>query len=197
MQFPLELKFKILALAPQITVTDATGSEVAYVRQKLFKLKEKVNVFSDSSKGTELAFIGADRVIDFSARYRFTGAGGVSMGSMKRKGMKSLWKAHYDIFPADSEDTPDLQLREENPFAKVMDGMFGSIPILGAATGYFFHPRYLISDSAGTPLIRLEKQRSFLEAKFTMTQVGDASQDQAVRAMLSAIMMALLERSRG
>ncbi|MEM0896897.1 MAG: hypothetical protein AAGJ79_08410 [Verrucomicrobiota bacterium] len=70
-----------------------------------------------------MASVEADRFIDLSARYRFIGAGGVSMGSLKRQGMKSLWKAHYDIFPATSEDTPDLQLREENPFAKVMGGM--------------------------------------------------------------------------
>ena len=40
MQYPLELSFKIIALAPQIYVKDARGQELLYVRQKLLKLKE-------------------------------------------------------------------------------------------------------------------------------------------------------------
>ena len=49
MQYPLELKFKVLALAPQISVTDAGGQQIFYVKQKLFKLKEAVTVFARAS----------------------------------------------------------------------------------------------------------------------------------------------------
>ena len=41
-RFPLELTFKILAIAPQIRVKDAEGNPVLYVKQKLLKLKEHV-----------------------------------------------------------------------------------------------------------------------------------------------------------
>jgi hypothetical protein len=34
LQFPLSLSFKIIALAPQISVTDAAGQLIGYVRQK-------------------------------------------------------------------------------------------------------------------------------------------------------------------
>jgi hypothetical protein len=54
MQFPLKLTFKILAVAPQITVTDASGQILFYVKQKLFKLKEAITVYSDSSQTREL-----------------------------------------------------------------------------------------------------------------------------------------------
>lgn len=34
LQFPLSLSFKIVALAPQIAVTDAAGSLIAYVGRR-------------------------------------------------------------------------------------------------------------------------------------------------------------------
>ncbi len=75
MEFPFNLRFKLFALAPQIFVTDASGAPYFYVRQKLLKLKEDIGVCSDSNK-TELLFrIQADRMIDWSANYRFTTAG--------------------------------------------------------------------------------------------------------------------------
>ena len=72
MQYPLFISFKIVAFAPQMSVTDAAGNLHFYVRQKVFKLKEEVKVFKDLEQ-TQLAFsINADRVIDFSAQYNFT-----------------------------------------------------------------------------------------------------------------------------
>ena len=50
LKYPLKLSFKILALSPQMSVFDANGNLVAYVKQKLFKLKEAVNVFSDEQQ---------------------------------------------------------------------------------------------------------------------------------------------------
>ena len=70
MNYPLTMSFKILAVAPQIFIKDATGQEVMYVKQKLFKLKEAIQVFSDQSQSQLLYTINADRVLDFSARHK-------------------------------------------------------------------------------------------------------------------------------
>ena len=98
MQFPVSLEFKKLALAPQIIVTDASGKMQFYVRQKMFKLKESITVFADVEQTRPLYKIDADKVIDFSARYHFKDQNGIEIGSIKRQGRKSLWKAHYDIY---------------------------------------------------------------------------------------------------
>ena len=47
MNYPLDLSFKILAIAPQISVSDANGALVLYVKQKAFKLKEDVTIYAD------------------------------------------------------------------------------------------------------------------------------------------------------
>ena len=86
LQYPLTLNFKIAALAPQISVTDASGREILYVRQKLMKLRDKIHVFADSSQAQELYEINADRILDWSARFAFTDPQGRTVGSRPAAG---------------------------------------------------------------------------------------------------------------
>ena len=72
MNYPIDLSFKLLALASQIYVRDASGNLLGYVKQKMFKLKEDINVFADEGMTKHLFNIKADRVIDFSAKYNIT-----------------------------------------------------------------------------------------------------------------------------
>lgn len=86
MEYPLSMRFKLMAMSPQIFVEDSAGNTVCYVKQKLFKLKEAVTVFRDASKQHVLCEIKADRIIDFSANYRFFDASGECFGSVRRRG---------------------------------------------------------------------------------------------------------------
>lgn len=195
MEYPLSLSFKVLALAPQISVTDARGNLVFYVKQKLMKLKESVTVFADAEQTEPLYYLNADQVIDFSARYHFADADGTTVGAVQRRGMKSLWRAHYDILDGDRTIS---QIREANPWVKVADGLLGEVPILGMLTGYLFHPAYRVTKADGVSVMRLEKQRAFLETKFTITkQQADLTPHEETQVVLSLLMMVLLERKRG
>ncbi|HEY4667690.1 MAG TPA: hypothetical protein VIH26_10350 [Anaerolineales bacterium] len=194
MQYPLGLNFKIMAFAPQISVTDATGQQVFYVKQKLFKLKEAVTVFADAAQTRPLYTINADRIIDFSAQYHFTDLMGMPLGSVKRDGMKSLWRSRYNILNGSS---PNLVIREENPWIKVVDGLVGQIPVVGMFSGYVLHPAYLVSRADNTGVMRLAKLPAFFEGKFKIDKLADLSQAEETRILLSLLMMVLLERSRG
>jgi uncharacterized protein YxjI len=195
MQYPLKMVFKIMALAPQIMVTDAEGETVCYVRQKMFKLKEAVTVFTDSSKQATLCEIKADRVIDWSASYHFYDNNGETFGAVRRKGMRSIWKAHYDVI--DENNQIVATIREENPWSKFFDSLLGEIPIVGILTGYMFHPKYLLSSSDGQPCIRMTKEPAFLEGKYRLDKLVDYDPVDELRALMSFLMMALLERRRG
>lgn len=200
MRFPLTLRFKILALAPQVSVRDADGTELLYVHQKLFKLKERIQVYRDASKGEPLYGIAADRVLDFSASYAFTEASsGRPLGAVKRAGMKSLWRARYDV--ADATGQPVLSIEEENPAVKLLDALIGEIPIVGLLAGYVLHPRYVVAESAtGRPLLRVTKRRSLVEATFSVSaEPGAATMapETETAAVLAILTMVLLERSRG
>ncbi len=193
MQYPLTLSFKKLALSPQIAVTDANGQLLFYVKQKLFKLKEAISIYADREQTQLLYTISADRVIDFSARYTFKDRNGTVLGSVKRQGRKSLWKAHYDIYDGDQII---MDIQEENAMVKVMDAIFGELPIVGMFTGYVFNPVYLISQGE-TVVMKLKKNPAFLESSFTIEETTDIPESQELQVVLSIIMMTLLERSRG
>lgn len=195
MNFPVDLTFKLLALASQIYIRDANGNLLGYVKQKLLKLKEDINVFTDETQTTVLYNIKADRVIDFSARYTFRDGTGNVVGAIKRKGMRSIWKANYEI--ADARDQHVLNINEENGWVKVVDSLVGELPVIGMFTGYFFNPSYILSRTDGTPLARLAKQPAFFEGKFQVTALAQLSPEEEVRVLLSFLTMTLLERARG
>jgi len=192
--YPLTLSFKIIALAPQLSVTDANGQLVFYVKQKLFKLKEAVTVFADERQTQPIFSINADRILDFSARYHFSTPQGVALGSVKRHGMRSLWRTHYEVMDGDSAV---MSIKEENPWIKVIDAFFTEIPIIGMFSGYIFHPAYLVTRQDGTQVMRLEKQPAFFEGKFKIEKKTTLGETEEQRLLLSLAMMLLLERSRG
>ncbi|MCF2149699.1 hypothetical protein IQ276_025355 [Desmonostoc muscorum LEGE 12446] len=194
MQYPLELTFKLWAFAPQMSVVDAQGNLAFYVKQKLFKLKEAITIFADAEQTRPIYYIKADRIIDFSASYNFTDSNGTYIGSVKRRGLKSLWRARYDIFDG---DTTTLNIQEKNPWVKIADALFAEIPIVGIFTGYVFNPVYLVSRADGTIVMRLEKIPTFLSRKFIIKAVDQLSDREEQEILLSLMMMLLLERNRG
>ena len=196
-RFPLHLHFPLFTFAPAIVVTDNDGAEVCYVRQKLFKLKDAVTVFRDSSRKSILGMIKADRIIDWSARYTFTDADGAPFGAVGRRGARSLWRAHYDIFSNATSSEVSMTIQEENPWVKVFDSMLGEIPILGILSNFLFHPRYAIKTPDGALVARLIKRAALLEGRFTLEKCGEMRGEQELEILLSAMMMLLLERSRG
>lgn len=196
MHFPVELKFKIAALSPQISVIDGNGQLQLYVKQKLFKLKESVKVYADAGQSQLLYEINADRVIDFSAKYHFIDANGIEIGSVKRKGRRSLWKAHYEIY--DENGLVVSEIHEENGWVKVLDGIFGELPVIGILSGYIFNPSYAVSHAiSGNTVVRVTKKPALFESSFVIEEAVDISEAAEIRTILAILMMTLLERSRG
>lgn len=196
-QYPLSINFKLLALAPRMIVRDAAGKDVFFVSQKVLALKEDVRIFQDESKSRQLFQINADRVIDFSAQYHIKNSEtGQTIGSVKHKGMRSIWKATYLIFNAAGEQVYTIQ--EDNPWAKVGDALLSEVPILGMFSGYMFHPKYSAKDMNGNSVMRLDKKPSFFERSYAVEKL-DSSLDNASEELIlmSYMMMIQLERSRG
>jgi uncharacterized protein YxjI len=195
MNFPLSLSFKLLALANQIYVRDANGNLLGYVKQKMFKLKEDINIFADEQQTQLLFNIKADRMIDWSANYSFTDSRGNHLGSIKRQGMRSIWKANYDVF--DPTGNQAYKIHEENGWVKVADALFGELPLVGILSGYVFNPTYIVERMDGTPIAHLKKEPAMFEGKFILTNLSPISTEEETRIVLGVLMMTLLERRRG
>jgi uncharacterized protein YxjI len=177
---------------------------IAWAAQKLFRLREAVTVYTDSSRKEILYSISADRVMDFGARYHFSNTHGKPLGSVQRFGLKSLWKAKYDILDSTASvmsiQEPAniiMSIREENPWIKVLDGLIEIIPLAELFTGLFLHPAYTVSRPDGSVVMRIRKQAGFLESRFSIEKKATLDELDEQRVLLSAIMVVLMERRRG
>lgn len=195
LDYPLTFTFKTLALSPQFTVTDRQGRQVAFIKQKLFKLKEAVKVFHDDTEREVMYHINADRWLDWSANYTFTTVDGRTEGRVARQGARSLWKAHYDVL--DATGVAQFTIRERSAATRFLDNMLGEVPILGLFTGYLFNPTYDVRRTGGEMVGEFRKMPSGLGRKFMLQMTAPLNPEDEPEIILSLMMMVLLERSRG
>lgn len=193
--FPVTFEFNISTLANDFTARDSSGKTIAYVRQKMFKLKEDISVYNDDTKSRLNYKIKADKWLDFSTAYSFFNTEDREFGKVVRKGWKSMWNAHYEII--NQHQKQQYVINEENPWIKVLDSVLGEIPILNFFTGYLFNPTYLVKNTQGKTVVKLTKLKSFFGKNFEVTKVGELDNDDDDRVMLALMMFVLLERRRG
>ncbi len=190
----MQATFKLIAISPQLSLTDSRGQLILYVRQKAFKLKEAVTFFADAEQRKPVLSIKADRIIDIGASYEISTTDGRVVGNLKRQGMRSFWKATYDITAPDGQQ---ITIHETNPWIKVLDGVLGGLPIIGPLTSYFLHPVYEVtSDRLGT-LMRFKKQPALWEGRYQIEQVTESNEATESLCVSCILMVLLLERSRG
>src|SRR6187431_1816826 len=72
-------------------IYDAEQRLIGFSKQKAFKLKEDIRVFSDETMAEELVLIQARQIIDFSASYDVVDSReGAKIGALRRKGFSSF-----------------------------------------------------------------------------------------------------------
>ena len=187
--YPLDLRFKVLAALPQVKISDAAGQVVMYVKEKL-ALKTAVKVFADEAQQRQLFNIAADKMMGLTITYMITTTAGGAVGALKRLGMKSLWKANYPILDATGAEVGTIH--EENPWIKVLDGLLSDIPFIGM----YINPAYLV-DLRGQTVLRIQKQPAMMEGKFLVEKKSDFSESDEKLLLPAIIMFIMLERSRG
>jgi uncharacterized protein YxjI len=195
LQYPIKFSFKITTLSNDFTAQNASGHTIAYVKQKMFKLKEAITVYSDENKTQVLFTISANQWLDFSASYSIFDSNNKEVGKIARKGWRSMWKAEYDI--VDQNSQPQYKVQEANAWVRIADSVVGGIPIVSAFTGYLFNPTYKVTDTAGQVVVKLKKMPSLFGKEFQLTKVADIDQEDNERVVLGLMMMILLERRRG
>lgn len=112
------LRRQVLALTGKLRLYDPSGQLVLYSEQRIFRLKEDIRVYSNEQKTQEMLHIQARQVIDFSAAYDVhDSTTGKMIGTLKRKGFRSMLRDEWHIFDSTGvqtgvliEDTPGLAL---------------------------------------------------------------------------------------
>lgn len=79
------------------------GSVIGFSKQKAFKLKEDIRIYTDESEQNERLIIKARSIVDFSAAYDVIEPGdGSKIGALRRKGLKSILRDTWELL--DNED---------------------------------------------------------------------------------------------
>ena len=90
---------KIFSLLGHVfEVYDDEGNMILYSKQKAFKLKEDIRVYTGEDMNTEVLRIKARNIIDFSAAYDvFDPNTNETVGTLRRKGFRSLLQDKWEI----------------------------------------------------------------------------------------------------
>lgn len=100
--------FKLLGAA--FHIYDPNGNVAFYSKQKAFKLKEDIRVYTGEDMQNEVLTIKAKNIIDFSAAYDvFDPTTQTKVGVLKRKGMKSILKDEWIIMDANENQIGLIQ----------------------------------------------------------------------------------------
>jgi uncharacterized protein YxjI len=100
--------FKLFGAA--FHIYDPSGKVAFYSKQKAFKLKEDIRVYTGEDMRTEVLTILARQILDFSAAYDvFDPATNRKVGALKRKGIKSIVKDEWIIMDAENREIGLIQ----------------------------------------------------------------------------------------
>ena len=189
LNYPLTLSFKLLALNPQVKVTDAAGQTVLYVKEKAFSLKININIFSDEAQQQQLYHVQAEKAFGMNIPFDITTPAGALVGKVQRPTMVSIWKATYQISDSVGQDIGVVN--EENPWLKVLDSVLSDIPFVHM----LINPGYLVSVRGQTGLY-LKKQPSLVDRTFKLQKRAELTEADE-RLLLPAVLLAMMmERVR-
>ncbi len=98
-QFEFRKKFWKIA-GGSFRVLDPTGNLLLFSEQKAFKLREDIRVYADESKTNEVLSIKTQKIIDFSPTFDVVDPKAGKIGSLKRKGLKSIIRDQWEFMDA-------------------------------------------------------------------------------------------------
>lgn len=91
-------------------IYNEAGQLMFFCKQKAFKLKEDIRLYTDESMTEEVLTMQARSVMDFSATYDvIDSVEGVKVGALQRKGMKSMFKDEWVVLNGDDSQLGLIQ----------------------------------------------------------------------------------------
>ncbi|MBI5539136.1 MAG: hypothetical protein HY951_03700 [Bacteroidia bacterium] len=138
-------------------VLDKEMNLLLYSEQKAFKLKEDFRIYSDQTKSEELINIKTPRFIDFSATYNVNDTKtGEHVGSLKRKGLKSLLSDEWLYLSP--EGTEIGKLKETSLGGALLSRFINLVP-----------QNYIITDITGVEIAKIQQHFNPFVLKYTLS----------------------------
>lgn len=108
------IRRKLLTLfGAKFHIYDNAGNVIGFSKQKAFKLKEDIRVYSDESMSQERLMIRARQIIDFSAAYDVVDSeSNRKIGGYRRKGWSSMVRDAWEML--DNSDRVIATVQEDS-----------------------------------------------------------------------------------
>lgn len=133
---------KMVSLTPTFFLRDEQGVPLAFLRQKMFSLKDDISVFTDETQTQELLRISGRKILDFGAAFDVTDSiRNQKVGVLKRQGWKSFVRAEWKILDAEEHEVGVI--REDSLLRAMVRRFFGNVIL----KGYSFE---MSGEAAGT-----------------------------------------------
>ena len=135
------VKEKKFTLGHQYRVLDGQGQLVAYCKQKMFRLREDIRFYTDETQAVELFRLATQKIIDFNANFAVVdSATNQLIGSLRRKGWKSILKDEWLVFDAQGMQLGNLH--EDSGFKAVLRRLGEVFGLIGAIISWLNPYRY-------------------------------------------------------
>lgn len=161
------------------------GQVVGYCRQKAFKLREDIRLFTDESRSTEIMVMKARQIIDFGATYDVTLSDGRTIGSLRRKGFKSLLRDSWMIFSASGEEVGRVQ--EESGGLAILRRLSGELVSLISP------PTFHVECDQGRRIATLRSHRNPFVHRISVAIHADHPDLDELMILASGILLAAID----
>ncbi|WP_340022446.1 hypothetical protein MHI24_25965 [Paenibacillus sp. FSL K6-1096] len=116
------------ALGGKLHIFNDSGDLLLFAEMKAFRLKEDITLYSDETMGRELLRIKARKILDISSTYDvYDVETGETVGALRRKGLKSLYKDQWGIL--DIHDNEIGAIKEDNAFLAMLRRIIVILPL--------------------------------------------------------------------
>ena len=174
---------KILGEEFHIYSDESMRSMIGYSKMAALKLKEDIRVYSDESKSTELLIIKQKGILDFTGGFSIVdGQTGESLGTLRRKGMKSILRDSWILI--DDKENVIGSLGEESGGLALVRRF---IPYLTILFPQQFHLR--VNGSKGA-VKYTQKMNPFVH-KLSVSGVKSSGVDPRIAAAAAVLLIAI------
>ncbi len=150
-------------------IYNAKGEVVGYCKQKAFRLREDIRIYTDDSCTRELLSIRARNIIDFAATYDVFLASGELLGSFRRKGLSSTFvRDHWLVYGPD--ERPLGEVRELGGMTAILRRWIDLVSL-------FSPPTFEVVRPDGRPVALLRQHFNWFVYRLGVAIAPDASSD--------------------
>ena len=174
---------KILGEEFHIYSDESMRSMIGYSKMAALKLKEDIRVYSDESKSTELLIIKQKGLLDFTGGFSIVdGQTGESLGTLRRKGMKSILRDSWIL--VDDKENVIGSLGEESGGLALVRRFIPYLTIL-------FPQQFHLGVNGSKGAVKYTQKMNPFVHKLTVSGVKSSGVDPRIAAAAAVLLIAI------